>query len=49
MGDEPELAAEQIHTVSVTNSYDAGQLTIAEKIVAHLNKLTIDEMRQLCA
>jgi len=38
-----------MHTVAVTNSYDAGQLTIAEKIVAHLNELTIDDLQQLCA
>jgi len=38
-----------MHTVAVTNSYEAGQLTIAEKIVAHLNELTINEMQQLCA
>ena len=37
-----------MHTIAVTNSYDAEQLTIAEKIVAHLNELTIDEMHQLC-
>ena len=38
-----------MHTVAVTNSYEAGQLTMAEKIVAHLNELTIDEMQKLCA
>jgi len=37
-----------MHTVAVTNSYDAEKLTIAEKIVAHLNELTIGEMQQLC-
>jgi HAD superfamily hydrolase (TIGR01509 family) len=37
-----------MHTIAVTNSYDAEQLTIAEKIVAHLNELTIDDLRQLC-
>jgi len=37
-----------MHTVAVTNSYEAGQLAIAEKIVAHLNELTIDKMQQLC-
>jgi len=37
-----------MHTIAVTNSYDAEQLTIAEKIVAHLNELTIDEMQKLC-
>jgi len=38
-----------MHTVAVTNSYDAGQLIMAEKIVSRLNELTIDEMQQLCA
>jgi len=37
-----------MHTIAVTNSYDAKQLTIAEKIVSHLNELTIDDLRQLC-
>src|SRR4030042_5249100 len=37
-----------MHTVAVTNSYDAEQLTIAEKIVSHLNELTIDDLHQLC-
>ena len=37
-----------MHTIAVTNSYDAEKLTIAEKIVAHLNELTIGEMQQLC-
>ena len=38
-----------MHTIAVTNSYDAEQLTIAEKIVAHLNELTINDLQQLCA
>jgi HAD superfamily hydrolase (TIGR01509 family) len=38
-----------MHTIAVTNSYDAEQLTIAEKIVARLNELTIDDLQQLCA
>jgi len=38
-----------MHTIAVTNSYDAEQLTIAEKIVTHLNKLTINDLQQLCA
>jgi beta-phosphoglucomutase len=37
-----------MHTVAVTNSYDAGQLSMAEKIVSHLNELTIDDLQQLC-
>lgn len=38
-----------MHTIAVTNSYDAEQLKLAEKIVSHLNELTIDEMYKLCA
>ena len=38
-----------MHTIAVTNSYDAEQLTIAEKIVSHLNELTINDLQQLCA
>jgi len=48
VGDEPYRAEKAMHTVAVTNSYEAEQLTIAEKIVAHLNELTINEMHQLC-
>jgi len=38
-----------MHTIAVTNSYDAEQLNIAEKIVSHLNELTINDLQQLCA
>ena len=38
-----------MHTVAVTNSYDAEQLSMAEKIVSHLNELTINDLQQLCA
>jgi len=38
-----------MHTIAVTNSYDAEELTIAEKIVSHLNELTINDLQQLCA
>jgi len=38
-----------MHTIAVTNSYDAEQLSMAEKIVSRLNKLTIDDLNQLCA
>jgi beta-phosphoglucomutase len=37
-----------MHTVAVTNSYDAQQLSMAEKIVAHLSELSISDLRQLC-
>lgn len=38
-----------MHTVAVTNSYGAEQLTLAEKVVARLNELTIGDLQQLCA
>ncbi len=38
-----------MHTVAVTNSYDAEQLAMAEKIVVHLDELTINDLQQLCA
>lgn len=37
-----------MHTIAVTNSYDAGQLSMAEKIVNQLNELNIDDLQQLC-
>ena len=37
-----------MHTIAVTNSYDAGQLGMAEKIVDRLSELTIDDLQQLC-
>jgi beta-phosphoglucomutase family hydrolase len=36
-----------MHTIAVTNSYDAEQLTMAEKVVARLSDLTIDDLQQL--
>jgi beta-phosphoglucomutase len=41
-------SAAGMHTVAVTNSYDAGQLTMAEKVVDRLSDLTIDDLQQLC-
>jgi len=38
-----------MHTIAVTNSYDAEQLTMAEKVVARLSDLSIDELHRLCA
>jgi HAD superfamily hydrolase (TIGR01509 family) len=38
-----------MHTIAVTNSYEAGQLTLAEKVVARLNELTIDDLQRLCS
>ncbi len=37
-----------MHTIAVTNSYGADQLTLAEKVVAKLNELSIDDLQQLC-
>jgi len=37
-----------MHTIAVTNSYDAEQLSLAEKIVDNLNQLTINDLQQLC-
>jgi beta-phosphoglucomutase len=38
-----------MHTIAVTNSYSADQLAMAEKIVARLDELTIDDLQRLCA
>lgn len=37
-----------MHTIAVTNSYDADQLNQAERTVARLDELTIDDLQQLC-
>lgn len=41
-------SAAGMHTVAVTNSYDADQLSLAEKIVARLDELSIEDLQQLC-
>ena len=38
-----------MHTVGITNTYDAEQLTMAEKVVTKLSELSIDDLQQLCA
>jgi beta-phosphoglucomutase len=38
-----------MHTIAITNSYQADQLPSAEKIISHLNELTIADLQQLCA
>jgi beta-phosphoglucomutase len=38
-----------MHTVAVTNSYGPEQLTLAEKIVARLDALSIGDLQNLCA
>ena len=37
-----------MHPVAVTNSYGADQLTLAEKVVAKLTELTVEDLQQLC-
>jgi len=38
-----------MHTVAVTNSYDAEQLAMAERIVTGLREVSIGDLQQLCA
>ena len=38
-----------MHTIAVTNSYDADQLTMAKKVVTRLTDLSVEDLRQLCA
>ncbi len=35
-------------TVAVTNSYEASELTTADRVVDRLDRLTLDQLRQLC-
>lgn len=37
-----------MHSIAVTNSYDAEQLQMAEKIVAKLSDLSMDDLQKLC-
>lgn len=37
-----------MHSVAVTNSYDADELTLAEKIVTKLGELSMDDLQNLC-
>ncbi len=37
-----------MHTIAVTNSYDAKQLSMAEKIVKRIDELTISELQKIC-
>ena len=37
-----------MHTIAVTNSYDAEQLSLANKIVNRLSELSINDLQQLC-
>ena len=40
--------AARMHCIAVTNSYEAGQLSSADKIVQKLSDLNINELEQLC-
>ncbi len=37
-----------MHTIAITNSYEARQLAAAEKIIRRLDQLSIEDLRQLC-
>ncbi len=37
-----------MHSVAVTNSYDADELTLAEKIVTKLGELSINALQEIC-
>ncbi|MEJ2701768.1 MAG: HAD family phosphatase [Sedimentisphaerales bacterium] len=38
-----------MHTVAVTTSYEAAQLTLAEKVVNRLTELSLADLQQICA
>jgi beta-phosphoglucomutase len=38
-----------MHTVAITNSYGAEQLSMAEKVINHLDELDIPDLENLCA
>lgn len=38
-----------MHTVAITNSYDAEQLSMAEKVICNLSELTIAELQSICS
>ncbi|MHC4642911.1 MAG: HAD family hydrolase [Planctomycetota bacterium] len=46
-GLEAAIAA-GMHTVGITNTYDAEQLGMAEKIVERFSELTIDDLHKIC-
>jgi beta-phosphoglucomutase len=37
-----------MHSVAVTNSYEANQLTLAEKVIGRLGELSIGDLQNLC-
>jgi beta-phosphoglucomutase family hydrolase len=38
-----------MRTIAVTNSYDAAQLKPADRVVARLDELTMDDLQRICA
>ena len=38
-----------MHSIAVTNSYDATQLKQADKIVGRLDELTMDDLQRICS
>jgi beta-phosphoglucomutase family hydrolase len=38
-----------MRTIAVTNTYDAAQLKQADKVVARLDELTMDDLRRICS
>jgi len=38
-----------MHTVAITNSYDAEELSTAEKVITQLSDLSISELQELCS
>ncbi|MHC4060933.1 MAG: HAD family hydrolase [Planctomycetota bacterium] len=38
-----------MHTVAITNSYDAEQLSMAEKVINHLGELNMRDLEALCS
>ena len=38
-----------MRTIAVTNTYDAAQLKQADKVVARLDELTMDDLQRICA
>ena len=38
-----------MHSIAITNSYDAEQLALGEKVIANLGQLTMSELQELCS
>ena len=38
----------KMNVIAVTNSYDAGQLSAADKVVTHLEQISIEDLQRLC-